>query len=370
MALQHRTAAGATDADLLVAALRGDRFDPATTPSPTTQLVFAAQHHGVLLPLRRAYRAGFEGAGNDMLTTTARLLRSLSLRIAREAIVVSEVLRAADIRHAIVKGPAIATAYTNEDREFVDLDVLVAPREMSRAISQLERHGAVVLEDEGWPRSDGVGELGLGLPSGVAVDLHADLIHRPEVRRHFAFSVEPLLERATTAAVLDSEIPVLSPEDSCTYVALHAAISGGDRLIWFADLDALVRQGGIDWEMLIRRARDAKLALVVGVMLQRAATVVGTPVPEDVLTELQRRGRLWSRLVAGFESRRPVAANHGRLVRGQILVRSTRSSTLLSALELGRLIWRDVIMFVLTDSGHPWRARLRDRVRAVADKRR
>jgi hypothetical protein len=134
--------------------------------------------------------------------------------------------------------------------------------------------------------------------------------------------------------------------------------------VWLADLDALVRQGGIRWNTLIERARKARLALVVGVMLERAATVLDTPVPPAALNALKRRGRLWSALVAAFEARRPTAESHGKIFRGQVLVRSTRSSTATSAAQLAGLIWKDVIRFVITDPGHPWRQRLRERRRA------
>ncbi len=299
----------------------------------------------------------------DDLQARAWRLRALALRITHAAAEVSGWLGDAGVPHAVMKGPAIAAAYPNADREFVDLDVLVAPPDMGQAIGELERHGASVLEPEGWPRSDGIAELVFGLPSGVAVDLHADLIHHQEVRRWFAFPTEPVLGRAAAASVAGQTIPVLGPEDCCTYVALHAAISGGDRLIWISDLDALVRQGQIHWETLIDRARQARLALVVGMMLERAVHLLDTPVPPQALDDLLRGGRLWSRMMMAFERRRPTENSHEQLFRGQVLMRSTRSSTATSIAQLLDLLWTDVIRYVLTDASHPWRVRLRERRR-------
>lgn len=354
MALKRRARSEA--GRVLVEALRGTRFDGPRAPELTPQLLAAADSHGVVLALRRAYQAA--GMPSDDLRAAARRLRANALRITHAAAEVSSWLGSATVPHAVIKGPAVAAAYPNADREFVDLDVLVAPADMERAIHELEHHGAVVLEPEGWPRSDGIAELVLGLPSGVAVDLHADLVHRQEVRRWFSFPPEPLLRRAVTAQVAGHTLPVLDPDDSCCYIALHAAVSGGDRLVWLADLDALVRQDEIRWDTLIARARQARMALVVGVMLERAVTVLDTPVPPEALDELLRGGRLWSRLLAAFERRRPTSESHGQIFRGQVLMRSTRSSTLTSLLQLASLIWTDVIVFVLTDSSHPWRTRL------------
>jgi hypothetical protein len=281
--------------------------------------------------------------------------RATAMRISRWCIEVSRWLREAGVAHAIVKGPAIAAAYPDADREFVDLDVLVAPATMAKAIAVLDEHGAEPLEDLGWPRPDGIGELTFSVPSGVAVDLHADLVHREEVRRDFRFLTEPLLARVSMGVVLGQAVPVLDPEDTLTHVALHAMLSGGDRLVWLADLDALVRKGGIRWPILIERAREEKLALVIGVLLQRASTLLGTPVPAGALKELRRDGVLWSWLLAEFERRRPTAASYGRNFRGQILVRSTRASTVASMVALARLIWTDVVLFVPRNRDHPWR---------------
>jgi phosphohistidine swiveling domain-containing protein len=364
-ASSHDSERIADEGRLLVEALKGGRLDPVSTP-PTRQLVAAAEQHGVLLSLRRAYGGVAGDAQTAELTASARRLRALALRIATSGVEVSDRLQRASVPHVVVKGPAIAADYPDADREFIDLDVLVAPSYMTRAIGALEEIGAVVLEPEGWPRNDGIGELVLGLPSGVAIDLHADLVHHAELRRQFDFPAEPLIARATTARVLGHEIPVLDPEDSCTYVALHAAISGGHRLVWLADLDALVRQDRIQWDVLVARARQARLALVVGVMLDRAAAVLGTQVPPAALDSLSHRGWVWRRLVAGFESRRPTSASHGQLLRGQILVRATRDSTAASLRELARLVWTEVIWFVVRDSHHPWREQWRSRWRAQA----
>lgn len=349
----------ATEAITLVRSIKGDPLDCALPLGMTERLLIAAERHGVVLALRRAVGDLDEGPEIERLRTAARYLRAFALRIAVGAVEVSRCLRAAGIDHAIVKGPATAALYRDGDREFLDLDVLVSPRDMADALDALAGIGAEILDGRTWPRSDGIGELPLGLPSGVAVDLHADLIHDQRIRRRFNFPAEMVLSRTTSLQLLDDHVPIFDPEDACTYVALHAMLSGGDRLIWLADLDASVRRGAIRWPVLIERAREEHLALVVAVLLERASTVLGTPVPRPVLQELAQRGRLWSRLLGLFERLRPTAASHGQIFRGQILIRATRSSTARSFAALARLIWSEVIVFVLKDPAHPWRGRLR-----------
>src|SRR6202041_143754 len=100
--------------------------------------------------------------------------------------------------------------------------------------------------------------------------------------------------------------------------------------VWLADLHALVGQGRISWPTLVDRARDARAGLVVGVMLERSIQVVGTQVPKGVLGELQRRGMLWAAAIRLFEHLRPPAANYGHSLHGQVLMRSTRDSSISS----------------------------------------
>jgi hypothetical protein len=325
----------------------------------TEELTRAADHHGIVTSLYRAYARGDVTATDGAaLTDLARLRRADALRITASAPEVSDWLRLARVRHVIVKGPALAVAYEDVDREFVDLDVLVAPSQMRQAITTLEEHGARLLENVPWPRPDGNMQLAVLLGNRVTLDLHAHLVNDARVRRDFCLPTEALLDRATTVAILNRQLPVLDPEDTVIHVALHAIISGGDRLVWLADLDGMVRRNVISWPRLLLRARSARASLVVGVMLERASMVLGTPVPQEALGALQRRGAMWARLLRSFERWRPTAANYGRSFRGQVLMRATRDRTTSSLVTLSRLMWTDVVLSLLRDPHHPWRARI------------
>ena len=346
----------------LLAVLRGDSSPTLKSEDESEQLTLAATYHGVVLPLYRAYVRGELGSSPmSDLAELAKRRRAGALKISVSAVEVSDWLRQEGVHHAILKGPAVAIAYESADREYTDLDVLVSPAQMQQAIVTLEHHGLRPLLGIGWPRPDGIGELPYALPRKVTVDLHADVVHHADVRRDFRLSAESLLERATSACILGRELPVLDPEDNLIHVALHAMISGGDRLVWLVDLDALLRQERISWPRLVARADDTRTALVVGVMLARTTRNLNSPVPRNVLRVLERRGRIWAGILRLFERWRPTAANYGHSFHGQVLMRATRDSTNKSLAILVRLIWTDIIVFVIRDTNHPWRVRLRKR---------
>jgi hypothetical protein len=346
----------------VAAALRGAEITGAWRSGELMRVTEAADHHGVVLPLYRSYVRGELGTADaTALAVLARRRRAGALQITASALDVSEWLQDAGVRHVILKGPAVAVAYENADREFHDLDILVAPTQVQKAIATFEEHGGRNIENVLWPRPDGIAELSIVLPQGVPVDLHSDLVVHEKERRDFNFPTEMLLDRAITSLILGRHIPVLDEEDTLIHVAVHAMISGGDRLVWLVDLDALVRRGEISWPTLIQRCREARAALVVGIMLERAALNLRTPVPRSALKSLQKSGVGWAMLLRGFERWRPTAANFGRSFRGQVLVRSTRETSIASLATLARLIQSDVIGHVLSDPGHPWRARVRQK---------
>jgi hypothetical protein len=343
----------------LVAVLRETPLAAVWEPDDLQQLLQAAELHGIVIPLYRAFLSGNLLASDaTALTDMARRRRAGALQISTSALNVCEWLQNEGVRHAILKGPAVAAAYPEADREFGDLDLLIAPGQMSRAIATIEKHGGERRSDVSWPRPDGIEEISLFLPGGVDVDLHAELLVHSRDRADFRLPTGQLLLRATSECVLGSELPVLDPVDTLIHVALHAVISGGDRLVWLSDLDALVRRRPVSWPTLLSRSRDARAALVVGVMLDRATMVLGTPVPRDVLRSLEIRGVVWAFLLRMFEKWRPTAANYDRSFHGQILMRSTRDSTCTSLATLFSLIRTDVLKHVLQDPQHPWRRRI------------
>ena len=142
--------------------------------------------------------------------------------------------------------------------------------------------------------------------------------------------------------MLEQPIPTLDEIDTLVHVATHAAISGGHRLVWLADLDAAIRRlDGVQdagWDGLVQRARDAGAGLVLAVMLDRARRALGTPLPAGLLASLSSGGRLWLGLTGSFDSLRPVSRSYHRSFRGQLLVRATGPTTAVSLGVLRQLV--------------------------------
>jgi hypothetical protein len=92
--------------------------------------------------------------------------------------------------------------------------------------------------------------------------------------------------RSERREIAGRAVPVMDPVDTLVHVALHASLAGADRLVWLKDVEQCVGLGSMDWPLVLRRARELGAAVATGLMLARASSVLGVPVPAAVVREL------------------------------------------------------------------------------------
>ncbi len=198
------------------------------------------------------------------------------------------------VGYVAVKGPILASlAKTSAARRYGDLDLLVTPKDLERAIGALIDGGAALLPYGGWQHffETKHAQIPLALAFDIQLDLHWHLCSRPQMRR--SWSVEPaedLLGRAVSIATEVGDIRVLRPSDMLVHTAGHAAWSGGDRLGWVADVDAVVRAGAIDWDDVVRTSKAWGIAALVGQQLSSAKRLALSDIPSEVIAELHGGG--------------------------------------------------------------------------------
>jgi hypothetical protein len=282
--------------DELVAIVRTADLDQsrrrleATRPADVEALIAAARAHGV-----EAWLAACAPAGAQWSELHAQRPRFSAARV-RSLSAVQGIGRQLDdlgCPWAVLKGISLSYgAYPRPDlRHSVDVDILVSGRYFAEALAALEGSGHRLL-DVNWPllAEQQPGQLRLQAPNRTIVDLHWHLLNQRELRESFRLPTEPLLARAVGHA--DPEFPMLAPIDQLLHVALHAALSGATKLVWLVDLDRLLSTGSFDWAELTAAAHSAGVGLPVAIALARAAAVMDSPVPHEVLIELAG-GKPW-----------------------------------------------------------------------------
>lgn len=311
------------------------------SPAEAHDLVTAASRHGVtgfvceaLLPLPElddALRTELEQAHIRVLHNHLRALSELS--------VIAEALDASGSPWLLFKGPALAAvAYQRPHlREYLDLDVLVPPEDLGQVLERLTDVGCRVV-DRDWAdlARERAGEVKLLSPGGVPIDLHWELCNEWRVRQDFRVpATAELVSRARTVRLQGMDVLTLDPIDTLLHVALHAATSGGWRLLWLKDVAQCLRAPELDVTEAVDRARSWKAVLVVAAMLQRSDTVLDTGLRAGAGRHFDDTGA-WLGALAMVDRLTPMELATGGPSLTRILTRSTRGGTLSSAAELVR----------------------------------
>jgi hypothetical protein len=237
---------------------------------------------------------------------------------------VDRALRGAGVEFLVLKGPVLAeVVYDRGGRRFYeDLDILVRTTDFAPALEALEARGATV-SDPGWPyaRDELAGEV--RLTSGV--DLHWHFVYEDWARAQLSIAMNDVIDRARRTVVSGVDVLTLDPIDNLVYIALHACIEGGDRLMWLKDVEQAVLNDRPQWDAVVDRAFEWSANLHLGTMLLRSRRLLNTPVPDDVIHALIP-SRAWRALLAAADRSFPIHEWTGRQTAATLLARATRKS--------------------------------------------
>ena len=240
----------------------------------------------------------------------------------------------AGVTWVALKGPVLAElSYQGVPRGYADLDLMVAPEQLRKALRALEGAGAVVAEPD-WPVvvNGAKGQLCMAVHGLPVIDLHWHLVYLRSARERWAIPTSELLERRQRIRLQDTDAWSLDPSDFLTHLALHASFGAAQQLRRLLDIERTVASRPPDWEELVRRGRAWRVGLPVSVMLNRARRILGAAVPAEVVEELAggRPNRLLVRQLSAWTPVGHLPA--GRSVRNG-LTRSLRDDLLATAGE-------------------------------------
>lgn len=216
-----------------------------------------------------------------------------NLYLTRELLEIVNLCEAHEIEALPLKGPLLAVvAYGNISlRQFADLDILIHPKDLLRALNLFYTRGyqlAVPLTrmQQVAPRLSQKKDLILTSANGsVRVELHWRLSGN-----HFSFPVymNRLWERLETVALGGATVRSLPLNDLLLFLCMHGARHGWQRLQWICDIAQLIRKHpDLDWQQLLCEARalGSERNLALGLFL--ASDLLGAALPPEVLRGLQ-----------------------------------------------------------------------------------
>ena len=256
------------------------------------QLLELAAEHGVLGHL--AARLG-KLDGDSVLRETQRALLDgqraqnlVTLRMTAELFRVLDQFASAGIGALVVKGPVLAVrAYGDPAmRSYGDVDLLVRQRDIRRATELMLAagyHAAVSLATIDAGKIPGQ-YLFSRADSKLLVELHNDFTLRYFPRR---LPLETWFERQAYVQLDSREVPALSVEDELVLICVHGAKHLWERLMWIADVAALVsRQANLDWERAAFSAKEVEAGRMLHLGLGLSATLLKLRLPDVLLAKI------------------------------------------------------------------------------------
>jgi hypothetical protein len=234
----------------------------------------------------------------------------LSLKMTAELFRLLDRFAAEGIAALVVKGPVLAIAAYGDPamRSYGDLDLLVRQPDIRRATEVMIADGydgqvpVAAIEEGKIP-----GQYLFAKPDlKLLVELHNDSTLRYFPRR---LPIDKMFERQIRVRLDSREAPALAIEDELVLVSIHAAKHLWERLIWIADIAALVsRQPGIDWERVRDSAAEVEAERMLNTGLWLATDLLGARLPEKVLA-MVRANRVAGRLAGQVLTWLPAAGD-------------------------------------------------------------
>ena len=270
-----------------------------------SQLLVLAEAHGVLGHLAVRVRGLDENLVpaeiRQMLLDDRRAQVFSTLRMTAELFRLLELFAAKDIPALVVKGPVLAMqAYGDPTmRSYGDLDLLVRQRDIRRATEALQATGYEAAVPLGAIDAGKIpGQYLFSRPdTRLLVELHNDYTLRYFPSR---LPIEDFFARQIRVRLDGYDTPALSVEDELVLICIHGAKHLWERLIWIADVAALVtRHTDLDWLRASASARVVRAEHLLNTGLRLAADVLHARLPEDVSAVVRQDG-VAAKLVAGI----------------------------------------------------------------------
>ncbi len=192
------------------------------------------------------------------------------------------------VNAVLLRGLVLAESVYPEPwrRHTHDIDLYVRPADLERAIDAARAAGFGERAEDPDRLPGGVR---LVHPSGLPVELHTSLFLDP----FYPAELDGMAARARPVQMLGAQVTVLGTADQLVHICVNAAQSPvRGSLRWVADAWLLIDSDPtLDWDVVLRVAESAQLALPLSVMLRYLAEELDGPVPPSVIDRLDELAR-------------------------------------------------------------------------------
>lgn len=223
----------------------------------------------------------------DKLRELQRAQTLFALQLTAELFRVLEHFAKTGIEVLVTKGPALAVRCYGDPglRQYTDLDLLLREADIRRATQAMldlgyqPRIPLTAIDAKKMTGEYAFRKFGAGL----LVEFHTEQTFRYHPRR---LQMGKLFERRAFVTIDGRSIPALSLEDELVLICIHGAKHFWERLMWIADVAALVSRQPLDWDRTVAVAREVGAERILRLGLRLASDVLGAELPIHVNAEV------------------------------------------------------------------------------------
>jgi hypothetical protein len=311
-----------------------------------------AAYHRVLPAVYSALQGRTEVPASIQSALRARYLRHChrAMRFSAELAAILRHLEAKGIPVIAQKGPALAHLLYGDSamREFGDLDLLVKPEDVSRAVGVLRELGyeknlqLSPRQERAYLRSGYEYVFGRGAERNL-IELQWNLLPR-----FYAvdMNIDELFTRSQEHEFDGCRPRMLGLEDQLIFLCVHAAKHQWAQLGMVRDISALARFD-LDWELVMHEARRLGIVRIVLISLVLADELMGWDIPEPFagLNEIGAARKCVPATIHQITTMREIPPESSAYFRFMLQVRERM-------LDHARLLWR----LATTPSVGEWQA--------------
>ena len=231
-------------------------------------------------------------AGVFTATTNVRMMHFLE-RVAHafnESHVPLMALKGAALNLALFQRP--------HERPMVDLDLLIQPHDLDRAIELLKelgcRRSQILMREDFFPRFYYEVEFTAGTIAPVTIDLHVRPLRPIQFLRYFPDNA--LWQRAQTARIGNATILIPSTEDMLIHLTAHSTVHGHSKRRWLDDIRRWVEryQTEMKWQLLLEAVAKWRLeGAVLDGIVQAQESLGCSFCPDWVVDRLSHHKSSW-----------------------------------------------------------------------------
>jgi hypothetical protein len=250
-------------------------------------LLALADDHG-MLPLLAARIRAIDTAPvpahiREQLQASQRSQAIFTLSLAAELFRILDRLAPSGVEVLLTKGPALAARCYDDpgSRQYGDLDFVVRDRDVRQATEIMIGLGyepkvsLKSIEARKFP-----GEYVFShRDTKVLAEFHSERTFRYHPR---PLPLEKLFSRRANVRFDGHDVPALSVEDELILNCIHAAKHFWTRLMWVADIAALISRQVIDWDRALAAVHEVSAERMVRVGLLLGVDVLGARMPPQI----------------------------------------------------------------------------------------